>query len=1136
MNRRIFFLALFMVTVLVLSLFPVRASADSARANLERLYGRDRIETALAVCAKGWDRADTVVLAPANQENLVDAVLAVPLAGQEGAPILLTDRNTLDSRVLDRIKTLQAGKVILVGAVSSSTLAELRTSLTGIHTEVLKGKDRVETARLVNSKLNRPGGTFVVGYNSLADALSAASYAADNSYAFAFAGPGGRLIEGQELYGDKVYILGGPGLVMDIPGAVRISGSDRYETNKKVADYFSCDFRNIYIAGGRDESLADAVTGSVLAGKTHSPLYLADCDGYRVSAEIRDRLDSGSTVFILGGPGAVSEETGKRIAGIVDPGSGNSENNSVVFKVNSVKPLGLLQVAVEFSGPVHKISAENVSSYVINGRSLTTLTGSAELQEDGRTVVITLDTPQTRYSLLTVEVKDHEILSVDRESSAPGYIGTVVMNDKKVPQVLSAVPEGSRKLTVRFSEAVCLSEEIAAFEYWKVDGRPLTSLGLSTVRIPEGMKINGKTYGSSLEFYFSAAFGEGGHVLEISSETPAGMVSSFLRDGAGLLTEESALAFNVQKPSDVPGVRFEGVAGRAVYLHFDRPMYSNPLGTVQADNADRASVLNVNSYSINDRTGNVVKAEFQAGSARKTVKLTLADRVLVPGLNVISIDPRIEDMFGNRLDGGDESRNNIRLLFKVERDEVKPRVERVELVSPSKIRVRFSEPVSGLYALNPANYILKDPDGIRIAIANIKGIADSENSSGEAYPDCDMYELETAIPLYGRGYSLKIKNIQDISLAANVMDTAEFTFGGTDNAGPRVREVLGANEGNTVVVFFTESMAESTLTDLSNYAYQDGNSPARIRALPAGTTITAGPEKKSAVLSFPSAFRVDADSSGIGGLDPAYRVTAVQVYGVKDENGHLLEGGSQLADIILPGDSAFRPGYVPDSFAVLDDEDDGIVAEFKLDQVITDFVYQDFLVGKANNKITADGAWSDGRKIFLRFTDPAKVSEIRSLGRDLRLFSTDNPQSGNIAGVRLSAFPAEGYQVYDDRVKPRVLGWSLEESAQGDDYVLLTLSEAVDSTVLGLYEDDFVLYFGGTDVKVQGVRIYKDDQGNEVPNVLVYDLIDGDYNRDGMKIRMVKDNSSIRDVEDRKGDFNPCAYSGNLKFLEFWLQ
>jgi putative cell wall-binding protein len=86
-------LASLAIVGVALTITPLNAFADTG-VTTARLFGSDRVGTAIAVADAGWTTADTVILAPSDDADLVDALLAAPLAGKT-SPILLTDPNTL---------------------------------------------------------------------------------------------------------------------------------------------------------------------------------------------------------------------------------------------------------------------------------------------------------------------------------------------------------------------------------------------------------------------------------------------------------------------------------------------------------------------------------------------------------------------------------------------------------------------------------------------------------------------------------------------------------------------------------------------------------------------------------------------------------------------------------------------------------------------------------------------------------------------------------------------------------------------------------------------------------------------------------------------------------------------------------
>jgi hypothetical protein len=213
-----------------------------------------------------------VILAPGGANNLIDALAVAPLAGQKNAPILLST-GMLDPAVIAEIQRLGATTVYAVGAISQSVTDALKAALPNITIDILKGASRFETAALINAKVENPQGTFIVGYNAIADAVSAASFAAANGYVIQIANPDGAVSGATGAPVGQTYILGGPTLVRDVAGATRLYGPNRYDTNKAIRAALAFEYANIYTANG--DTLVDALTGSALAAKTKAAIVLA---------------------------------------------------------------------------------------------------------------------------------------------------------------------------------------------------------------------------------------------------------------------------------------------------------------------------------------------------------------------------------------------------------------------------------------------------------------------------------------------------------------------------------------------------------------------------------------------------------------------------------------------------------------------------------------------------------------------------------------------------------------------------------------------------------------------------------------------------------------------------------------------
>lgn len=83
----------------------------------------------------------------------------------------MTDNNTLTQSTKVELTKLGVKNVYVVGAVSSAVVAQVN-AMPGVTATQLQGITRIDTATKISSKLSTPAGSFVVGFNALADALS----------------------------------------------------------------------------------------------------------------------------------------------------------------------------------------------------------------------------------------------------------------------------------------------------------------------------------------------------------------------------------------------------------------------------------------------------------------------------------------------------------------------------------------------------------------------------------------------------------------------------------------------------------------------------------------------------------------------------------------------------------------------------------------------------------------------------------------------------------------------------------------------------------------------------------------------------------------------------------------------------
>lgn len=273
---------------LVLGVYSANPISSEAAATEQVLAGSNRHSTAVQVSQKGWSSAENVVLV--NDSAIADALAATPLAEELNAPILLTGKNKLNSTTKSEIERLGAQNVYLIGGESVLS-DDLSAEISG-RTYRISGSSREKTALAIAKKINElnPVKTIAIvnGTTGLADAVSIASVAAEKDMAIILSNPKSGISASKDFINsigvEKSYVIGGDKAVSDyvmssLPGAERVSGSNRNDTNANVIEkfYTSSSLNNIYVAkngSGNTGQLIDALAVGVLAAKNSSPVLI----------------------------------------------------------------------------------------------------------------------------------------------------------------------------------------------------------------------------------------------------------------------------------------------------------------------------------------------------------------------------------------------------------------------------------------------------------------------------------------------------------------------------------------------------------------------------------------------------------------------------------------------------------------------------------------------------------------------------------------------------------------------------------------------------------------------------------------------------------------------------------------------
>lgn len=1106
------------IMTMVMAMIPMQLFGSGLSLESTRLYGSNRIETSLEVCNSGWDRADTVVVAPADQENLVDALAAAPLAGQEDAPILLTYKDRLDSKVKNRIISLGAKKVYVIGAIQDIVRNQI-TAIGGITVVALKGSTRWETVKAINNQLYSIEGTFVIGYNALPDALSVSSYAAANRYAIILADADGRIPSGQHTLGSMVYLIGGPGLVADIRDtATRIAGRDRFKTNFLVMENLYFSYNKVYLANGFDNHLVDSLVAAPLAAKYKAPIVLTDNNSIQYLNTIKEKMNTLSEVIALGGTGIVSNSVRDSLA------SGTS-NSSGAITVTGIIPVSLNSFKVVFNSKVDKDTAETVSNYIVDGSSLDIGFDSAILQSDGRTVLVMVDqtgasdmAPFNQQDKVTIEVKKNVIYNEDKRNSASGYTKEIVFHDVTQPKLASVKAYGSKKLVVEFTEPVNVSSLASNINNFRINGSYLSNYGIN----PSASTAVKATFGTAfpisnmIELYFETPLSTGNHSFTVKDGISG--LSGWLVDGANFAIQESSMNFRVESYSGAPSIQSVNVVNSKIQVKFNRSMYKYAYDP----NNGRGSALNTSYYDINDtgESSSLARSPlssypvFKSGSEDTIVEFNVDSGVIKNGVNILEVDKDVEDAWGNKL----HDTSNVRISFTYRADIVKPYVLSVACLSDTKVRIHFSEAINKDFAQNISNYSIKDSDGVELLGKNAGGTANCVPLN----QDSDTVELIMPSKTYlnQSNYVLKIENLRDTAFDANYLDTYTTTFNGYDDRGPELMEVIAdVNDDTKAVCFFNEAVSADSIRT-SNFGYKDGEGYSR--NLPSGTSVSQDGTGKIVTVDFPSAYTVKVQNGGAGDTNGKYEVNGIRASNIKDKAGNIMPGIAMTVNVQANASGDYRPHYIKDSFNLYDDGD-YVRAEVKLSQYVSNLRSDDFRIGAKGvgfaGGIAPNTAYTVGEKIVLRYTDDDKVSLIRALGPEAYIYSKSQNNIGTegISGVKILEFAVAGYQVYDEQIKPRILINdpvipTLKISFSGENaLVVIAFTEEVDDTVTGLYKDDFTFECGGSLLTVQGVSV---DPLNR--NLLRYNVGPAaELTGSTIHVRAIENRNSVRDLSDR---------------------
>lgn len=232
---------------------------------------------------------------------------------------------------------------------------------------------------------------------------------------------------------------------------------------------------------------------------------------------------------------------------------------------------------------------------------------------------------------------------------------------------------------------------------------------------------------------------------------------------------------------------------------------------------DTASALDVANYAIKDVK--IVSAKLN--SARKVVTLTTEG--MTAGKSYTVKVTNVKSVDGVALKSASKS-------FYSRSDKTAPKLEKVEAMTFTRVKVIFNKLVDNEMAQDVANYTIKSGTN-ELAIEKLV-VEDND--------DTDKTEVEiTTVPQKsGTRYELSVMNIADTSVLANKITRAtKMTFTGKaeDKTLPTVSKAEVVSRNMVKVVFNEASRLDwATASDVNNYTFNNDVSVEQAEKLPGG--------------------------------------------------------------------------------------------------------------------------------------------------------------------------------------------------------------------------------------------------------------------------------------------------------------
>ncbi|TYQ14734.1 UNVERIFIED_CONTAM: S-layer family protein [Acetivibrio alkalicellulosi] len=438
--------------------------------------------------------------------------------------------------------------------------------------------------------------------------------------------------------------------------------------------------------------------------------------------------------------------------------------------VTKVSATNLKEVVVEFNA---ELDADTVNNDNIKIKDTA---GSAELQEDKRTVIVTITgqlTNQGDYTLIVENVKDTTGVQIEKvEKDFSPFDGTI-------PEALEIKVTGPTNLEIVFSEPIKEDGEVEIKDGSTTIGSgSFSGYGTSTISIVvwDEMK-DGTTYEVTVKGF---------------------------KDYANFANISKTFEVEYVKDATPPVATITKVDQMHVRVEFNKPVKGLQPGNFYHTFSSWEALGIYRDEAMTD--------EIEKEDSVSTVWVKFAndadDKPLAEGRQRVGIRARYDDVdvvdnWGNKFEA-------VEIEVTVTADRDLPKVTSIEVEDESTLKVTFDKVVF----FNEDNIEVLDTDGKEIDGVSINVITASPEKE---------FIVELGEDLSGKKIVVKIKNVEDNALQPNKMAEYTQTIEITDKTAPTVDKVSYKSGNPAYLYFFFNEDVNNTAVEKSNYSIMRAN-------------------------------------------------------------------------------------------------------------------------------------------------------------------------------------------------------------------------------------------------------------------------------------------------------------------------